>query len=258
MHIQEFFQKLEGSEYLTFIRERQAEGLTYKPCSGLERHHVYLQKYEDGRVDEPDNLVVLSIANHFLAHILLLQSLEKLGMASEGSKTYTVARSTVNMFFKIKWQRLTEEEKANLKDKIPELSEVRNRTVHAPRTEEQRRKASEARKGKVSHYQSEETRKKLSIINKARWTPEYRKKMSEAHKGYKQSREQIEKRIATSTGKPHKKFSEEGKRNCSLGHQGMIWVKKGTVSTQIKPERWEEYQAMGYVRGRVGWSKNKK
>jgi hypothetical protein len=155
------------------------------------------------------------------------------------------------MFFKIKWEKLTEEEKQSLQNRIPELSDIRCRTVHAPRSEEARKKASEARKGKVSHYQSAETRKKLSEVNLARWTPEYRKKMSEAHKGFVQSREQIEKRRLNSIGKPHRKFSEEGRKNCSLGHLGKIWVTNGIESTQIDPTLEQDYLARGFRRGRA-------
>ena len=180
----------------------------------------------------------------------MLQSLEKLGICSEESKTYTIARSTVNMFFKTRWEHLSEEEKEKLKTKIPELSEVRNQTVHAPRTLEARKKASETRKGKVSHFQSLETRKKISQINLARWTPEYRQKMSEAHRGFKQPKEQIEKRRKSLTGKSHKKFSDEGRKNCSLGHMGKIWMTNGTRSLQIDPKCEFEFTQLGFWRGR--------
>lgn len=253
MHIQDFLETLQGSEYVEFLKEKRKVEPVFKPCSGLERHHIYLRKYEDGKIDSKENVIVLSTADHFLAHILLLQSLEKLGMSGEDSKTYVIARSTVNMFFKTRWENLTEEEKVQLKEKIPELADIRNRTVHAPRSEESKKKASEKRKGKVSHYQSEETRKKLSQVNLARWTPEYRQKMSEVHKGFKQSREQIEKRRATSIGKPHRKFSEEGKKNCSLGHLGKIWVTNGVTSAQIDPEKEQEYSSLGFWRGRKSW-----
>lgn len=250
MHIQDFLEALRESEYLKFIEEKRKNEPVFRSCSGLERHHIYLRKYEDGKIDSKENVITLTIADHFLAHILLLQSLEKLGICSEESKTYTIARSTVNMFFKTRWEHLSEEEKEKLKTKIPELSEVRNRTVHAPRTLEARKKASEARKGKVSHFQSLETRKKLSQISLARWTPEYRQKMSEARRGLKQSKEQIEKRRKFLTGKSHKKFSDEGRKNCSLGHMGKIWMTNGTRSLQIDPKCEFEFTQLGFWRGR--------
>lgn len=250
MHIQDFLEALRESEYLKFIEEKRKNEPVFRSCNGLERHHIYLRKYEDGKIDSKENVITLTIADHFLAHILLLQSLEKLGICSEESKTYTIARSTVNMFFKTRWEHLSEEEKEKLKTKIPELSEVRNRTVHAPRTLEARKKASEARKGKVSHFQSLETRKKLSQINLARWTPEYRQKMSEAHRGFKQPKEQIEKRRKSLTGKSHKKFSDEGRKNCSLGHIGKIWMTNGTRSLQIDPKCEFEFTQLGFWRGR--------
>lgn len=250
MHIQDFLEALQGSEYFRFIEEKRRDEPVFRSCNGLERHHIYLRKYEDGKIDSKENIITLTTTDHFLAHILLLQSLEKLGMCSEDSRTYTIARSTVNMFFKTRWEHLSEEEKENLKKRIPELSEIRNRTVHAPRTLEARKKASEVRKGKVSHFQSPETRKKLSQINLARWTPEYRQKMSEAHKGFKQSKEQIEKRRKSSIGKSHKKFSDEGRKNCSLGHIGKIWMTNGTRSLQIDPKCEFEFIQLGFWRGR--------
>lgn len=91
------------------------------------------------------------------------------------------------------------------------------------KSDEHRRKLSEARKGKPGHPMSAETKAKLiaAIKSKPR-TPEHCKKLSEAlkgksHRGTKHSEETKQKLRAINLGKRH---SEESKRKMSLARKG--------------------------------------
>lgn len=73
MHYSEFFQTLKDSAYLSFCQQKQSEKLSKSSGdSSVEEHHIYLRSFEDGKIDLPENLVYLSIADHIKAHLILV------------------------------------------------------------------------------------------------------------------------------------------------------------------------------------------
>src|ERR1700694_6194578 len=87
-----------------------------------------------------------------------------------------------------------------------------------PLTEEQRRQRSERLKGLVRGPTSEETKKKLSLINKGKvLSEEHKQKIAAAHLGVGHSEESKRKMSAARVGRKH---SEETRKRMSLARKG--------------------------------------
>ena len=150
------------------------------------KHHI-IPKHAGGS-DDPSNIVELTIEEHAEAHRILY---EKYGRWQD----------------KLAWQGLSGQIG---KDEI--MQEV----YHRPRTEEDRRKMSDAAKGRVL---SEETKRKMSDAHKGKLkSEETKRKMSDAQRGNtkwlgKSHSEETKRKM--SEAKKGRVFSEEHKRKLS-------------------------------------------
>lgn len=101
-----------------------------------------------------------------------------------------------------------------------------------PRSEETKKKLSEALKGRKCGPHSDETKKKISEANKGKKrTSEQKKKMSEAHKG----------QIAWNKGKKTRPHSEETRKKISEAHKGHSHSEetKRKISEAMKGKHWK-------------------
>ena len=100
------------------------------------------------------------------------------------------------------------------------------------RSEETKKKLSEALKGRKCGPHSDETKKKISEANKGKKrTSEQKKKMSEAHKG----------QIAWNKGKKTRPHSEETRKKISEAHKGHSHSEetKRKISEALKGRHWK-------------------
>jgi hypothetical protein len=124
-----------------------------------------------GGTNDKDNLVELTAREHFIAHILLCK------MYPSNTKLWYAANIMANKSFNDKQNR-TYKVSSRL------YSEIKSKLTH---TEESKKKI-----GMASKTRSEETRRKLSEAAKKLWieaSPEKRAKMINSRKGRKHSEE---------------------------------------------------------------------
>ena len=203
-------------EYYRIINYRKANKLPVDTYG--EKHHIKPRSLYPELVNDPDNIVLLSASEHFLAHYHLWKYYK------EELKDKTKARSMCFAFTMMK--RVIQ--KSNDIEKMSLLySEVRKALNNIKLSKEHKRKISEANKGEKNpnfgkhhteewkrkhsellkgHFVSEETKRKISEskigsnnpnFHKV-FTDETRRKLSETHKG-----------------KKRKPFSEETRRKMS-------------------------------------------
>ena len=152
-----------------------------------ENHHIIPRCL--GGSDDKSNLVLLTAREHFIAHKLLVEIYPK---------DYKLVYSLHNMIFKKNSKNL----QRNYKISSREFERIRIKfsIVHSSRiiTEELRNKLRLAQKGVKNHNygkpRSDETRKKISEANKGRrFSEEHIEKLRTSHRGYIHTQEQKEK-----------------------------------------------------------------
>lgn len=165
MKYEQFNLAFSGSRYFQFLEEHQIP----RECRevGQELHHRYLRKFEDGEINSPENLTLLSVQDHVIAHLLLAQEIERI----PDDRDRTVAILAVNWICGIQWSTLSEDQQKAVFDTVPEITELRTKGLE------------------MAHRlaQSEEAREKLKQTNLARYgsvrgrlgEPEIRKKASD-------------------------------------------------------------------------------
>jgi len=114
MKVPEFYRILQESPYLHFINSCKEKDYTVR----VEKHHIYPRSFEDGKIDEPYNIILLSKADHLLAHILLFEAIESLGIRG---KEYFHALGALHTAFKTRYEKLSEIERTELKCRIQNL-----------------------------------------------------------------------------------------------------------------------------------------
>lgn len=179
-----------------------------KIVSGRNLHHKFPRSFSK-KLGEPidndkDNLISLSLADHFLVHYYYYK-LAKKGYRQSMATAFTfmakksikyMSPDTAEMIAK-DYEEATEEAKNDENNPFygkhhsdetrRKLSESHkgqvpwNKGKHGIYSEDTRRKLSESNKG---HHHSEDTRKKMSESRKGKtMSEETRRKMSESHKG---------------------------------------------------------------------------
>ena len=173
-----------SSEYWKKVEKiyEENESFPKKVVKDRNLHHKFPRSFskKDGvDVDnDKDNLVSLSLADHFRVHYYLWKCAKK-GYRGMMAKAFVFMRKKMVAYASDETiEQLAEDYETAMK----EASEQRSETMKGKhRSEETKKKMSESKKGK---HRSEETKKKLSEANKGKKLSEETKmKMAEAKKG---------------------------------------------------------------------------
>ena len=261
-----------SSEYWKKVEKIYEENESFQKKVVKEKnlHHKFPRSFsrkEGVDVDnDEDNLVSLSLADHFRVHYYLWKCSKKgyrgmMALAFNFMRKKMVKYATDETI-----EQLAKDYETAMKDVAGAISKANKGKHHS---EESKKKMSEAKKGekhpmygkhhsdeskkKISEAHkniSEETRRKLSESHKGQtaWdkgkklSEEHKKKLSEAHKGKHHSLSSIQK---MSDAKKGKHRSKETKKKIGEAKKGTRWYNNGEINIRAKecPE--------GFVPGRI-------
>ena len=140
-----------------------------------EKHHI-IPKCLNGS-NEPSNIVILTAKEHFIAHLLLTK------MYPENSKIAFAFRAMSKLISKYHMNGR----------KFSKLRIEKNLHIGLKRSEETKKRMSEAQKGRIF---SEETKRKMSLAHQGQipwskgktFSDEHKIRLSESHKGKRYSK----------------------------------------------------------------------
>ena len=186
-------------------------------------HHKFPKSFskKDGvDVDnDEDNLVSLSLADHFRVHYYLWKCSKK-GYRGMMAQAFVFMRKKMVAYAS---DETIEQLAKDYEEAMREVAEAKSKAMKGKKcSEETRRKMSNAKKGKPGP-------------NKGRkMSEESKKKNMEAHKGKKASEESKRKNSEAHKGKPSgnrgKHFSEGTKKKLSEARKGMHWYNNGKIN----------------------------
>ena len=233
-----------SSEYWKKVEKiyENSESFPKKVVKDRNLHHKFprsFSKKDGAEIDnDEDNLVSLSLADHFRVHYYLWKCAKK-GYRSMMARAFTLMRKKAVIYASDD----TIEQLA--KDYEEAMREVAEAQKGKHPSEESKKKNSEAHKGKrtgednpfYGKHHSEETRKRLSNSwdYDKHFSAETKKRLREAHKGKKFS-EEHKKKIGEANKGKH--LSEEAKRKISeanrINNIGRHWYNNGEISIRAK------------------------
>lgn len=265
-----------SSEYWKKVEKiyEENESFPKKVVKDRNLHHKFpksFSKKDGAEIDnDEDNLVSLSLADHFRVHYYLWKC-SKVGYRGLMAIAFVFMRKKMVKYASDETIEQLARDYENIMKEAAEAISKEKKGKHL--SEETRRKLSEARKGKYTgekhsmygkHHSdeskkkmseahknmSEETKKKMSEAHKGqtawskgkKFSEEHKKKLSEAHKGKHHSLSSIQK---MSDAKKGKHRSEETKKKIGEAKKGMRWFNNGEKCVRAKecPE--------GFVPGRI-------
>ena len=237
-----------SSEYWKKVEKiyEENESFPKKVVKDRNLHHKFpksFSKKDGAEIDnDEDNLVSLSLADHFRVHYYLWKCAKK-GYRGMMARAFTLMRKKAVVYAT---DETIEQIARDYEEAMKEAAEQHSKAMKGEKnpfygkkhSEETKKRNAEAHKGK---HLSEETKKKLSEANKERYigekhpmygrhhSEESKKKMREAMKGnkyalgYKHSEETKNKMRESHKGK---KMSEETKKKLGEAHKGKnIWTR---------------------------------
>ena len=245
-----------SSEYWKKVEKiyEDSESFPKKVVKDRNLHHKFPKSFskKDGAdIDnDADNLVSLSLADHFRVHYYLWKSALK-GYRGMLAKAFVFMRKKMVVYAT---DETIEQIARDYEAAMKEAAEATSKALKGKRTGKDN--------PNYGNHLSEEQKKKLSKINKGKkFTDETRKKLSEAHKG-KQAGEKH-----PMYGKHH---SEESKKKNSEAHKGkklseetrrkMSEARKGEKNPNYKKHHSEETlkKMSDALKGKPAWNKGKK
>ena len=261
-----------SSEYWKKLKRvyEENESFPKKVVKDRNLHHKFpksFSKKDGAEIDnDEDNLVSLSLADHFMVHFYLWKSALK-GYRGLMAKAFVFMRKKAVVYATDETiEQLAKDYEEAMKEAARASSEA-NKGKHTGEdnpmygkhhTKEARNKMSKANKGKKL---SEETKKKMSEAHKGKQVgennPMYGKKHSDAAK--KKMSEKAKGKPSNMKGKHHteetlkkmseahkgKHFSEEHKNKTSEAMKGMHWFNNGEKCVRAKE------CPPGFVPGRI-------
>ena len=178
-----------SSEYWKKVEKiyEDSESFPKKVVKDRNLHHKFPRSFSKkdgvGVDNDEDNLVSLSLADHFRVHYYLWKSAKK-GYRGMMAMAFTLMRKRVVIYASDETiERMAKDYEAAMKDVAEVISKVNK---GKKMSEETKKKIAEAHKGKPSgnkgkHF-SEETKKKMSEEHKGEKNYNYGKKMPEEQK----------------------------------------------------------------------------
>ena len=215
-----------SSEYWKKVEKIYEENESFPKKVVKERnlHHKFPRSFskKDGAgVDnDEDNLVSLSLADHFRVHYYLWKCSKK-GYRGLMARAFTLMRKKAVVY-------ATDETIEQIARDYGEAMKEAMKYVAIA--------LSKANKGKKL---SEETKKKMSDVNKGKkLSEEHKKKISEGNKGKKMSDEARRKMSEAKKGKTSwnkgKHHTVESKKKMSDANKGMHWFNNGKINKRAK------------------------
>ena len=215
-----------SSEYWKKVEKIYEENESFPKKVVKERnlHHKFPRSFskKDGAgVDnDEDNLVSLSLADHFRVHYYLWKCSKK-GYRGLMARAFTLMRKKAVVY-------ATDETIEQIARDYEEAMKEAMKYVAIA--------LSKANKGKKL---SEETKKKMSDVNKGKkLSEEHKKKISEGNKGKKMSDEARRKMSEAKKGKTSwnkgKHHTVESKKKMSDANKGMHWFNNGKINKRAK------------------------
>lgn len=207
-----------NSEYWKKVQQiyTASEHFPKKVVKDRNLHHKFprsFSKKENVDIDDDeDNLVSLSLSDHFLVHYYLWKCAKK-GFRQPMALAFSFMRKKMIVYASEETiEQLAKDYENIMKDvvkahrrenlsketrkKMSEKSKGRQPMLGKHHSKESKKKMSESHKGKPGKPLSEETKKKISESHKGyQHNEETRQKMSESHKG-KQLSEEIKKKLS--------------------------------------------------------------
>ena len=219
-----------SSEYWKKVEKLYEENESFpkKVVKDRNLHHKFPRSFskKDG-VDidnDEDNLVSLSLADHFRVHFYLWKCSKK-GYRGMMAKAFVFMRKKAVVYAT---DETIEQLAKDYEEAMKEAAEQHSKTMKGKHpSEETRNKLSEANKGK---HLSEDTKKKMSEVKKGKpKSAETRKKMSKARKG---------KQVGENNPMYGKRHSEETRRKISeanrINNIGKHWYNNGEINIRAK------------------------
>ena len=228
-----------SSEYWKKVEKIYEENESFPKKVVKERnlHHKFPRSFsKKGGIDidnDDDNLVSLSLADHFRVHYYLWKSAKK-GYRGMMAKAFVFMRKKMVTYAS---DETIEQLAKDYETATKEAAEQHSKAMKGKRlSEEHKKKISETSKGK---HHSDESKKKISEAMKGKHnSSEHNRKISEAHKGKpgpnkgKHLSEEVK-----------KKLSEAKKGNTNV--KGKHWYNNGKISKRA-------YECPpGFVPGRI-------
>ena len=209
------------------------ESFPKKVVKDRNLHHKFPRSFskKDGvDVDnDEDNLVSISLADHFRVHFYLWKCAKK-GYRGMMALAFTLMRK---MMVKYASDETIEQ---LAKDYEAAMKEAAEAMKGKHRSEETKNKISESHKGEKNpmygKHLSEEHKNKISETEKGKKiSEESKKKLSEVKKGQKHSEETKKKLSEANKGKH---LSEEAKMKIGAAKKGMCWFNNGKINIRAK------------------------
>ena len=253
-----------SSEYWKKVEKIYEENESFPKKVVKERnlHHKFprsFSKKDGAEIDnDEDNLVSLSLADHFRVHYYLWKSAKK-GYRGMMAMAFTLMRKKAVVY-------ATDETIEQIaQDYETAMKEAAEAMKGKHPSEESKKKMSEAKKGEkhpmYGKHLSEETRRKISEAEKGKRTGEKhplygkhhsektKKKIGEAEKGKPRSEETKKKISEARRGEKHpmygKQHTDETKNKTSEAMKGMRFFNNGKINIRAKE------CPPGFVPGRI-------
>ena len=215
-----------SSEYWKKVEKIYEENESFPKKVVKERnlHHKFPRSFSKkdgvGVDNDEDNLVSLSLADHFRVHYYLWKSAKK-GYRGPMARAFTLMRKKAVIY-------ATDETIEQIARDYEEAMKETMKYVAIA--------LSKANKGKKL---SEKTKKKMSDVNKGKkLSEEHKKKISEGNKGKKMSDEARRKMSEAKKGKTSwnkgKHHTVESKKKMSDANKGMHWFNNGKINKRAR------------------------
>lgn len=248
-----------SSEYWKKLKKiyEDSESFPKKVVKDRNLHHKFPRSFskKDGvDVDnDEDNLVSLSLADHFRVHYYLWKC-SKVGYRGMMATAFVFMRKKM---LKYASDETIEQLAKDYEEAMKEAYEASSKAMKGkPKTEEHKNKISKTLKGKLTgeknpmygKHHTAESRRKNSGAQKGKRTGEdnsfygkkhsavARKKMSEAHKGKHPSEDTRRKMSEARRGEKHpmygKQHTDEAKKKMSESVKGKHWYNNGKINKQ--------------------------
>ena len=243
-----------SSEYWLKVEKiyEESESFPKKVVKDRNLHHKFprsFSKKDGAEIDnDEDNLVSLSLADHFRVHYYLWKSAKK-GYRGMMAKAFVFMRKKAVVYAT---DETIEQIAKDYEEAMREAAEQHSKALKGKRTgkdnpfygkkhsEETKKKNAEAHKGKKF---SEETKKKIAEAKKGTYhSEETKRKISRAQKG-RQFSEESKKKMSEAKKGTH--LSEKTKNKTSEAMKGMRWFNNGEKCVRARE------CPPGFVPGRI-------